>query len=173
MCAAISAETDKKITKLKLVKQHCSAFFSRIIPSSVAANSKRSMLKTDAIPAERGLISTREMPSQVQPQLAIVPIVNTPVQSDRTMQVVQNSLHQANQNLTVIESQQNLSFNNINGLQVGNTFYISDPISRRNSNSGSYEERSTNKKAITKSTIGKNILYYKKLSFRFDNVLHI
>lgn len=153
MCAAIKSDIDKKRNKTKSVLGYCNGLLSRIIPS----NSK-SMLKVDAVPMANGaqqntsneLIrsngSIQEHPSSVtngNTQLALTP----------PMQLVQNNVNQANQNLTVIESQQNLHFNNIHGLQIGNTFHVSSSRPRKNSNENG-EDKMNQKK--TKATVGKH-----------------
>lgn len=166
MSAVIKSDIDKKRNKSKSVLGYCNGLLARIIPS----NSK-SMLKVDAVPIknhsqqmENALSEVTGSENENSPEYSVVPKnANAQIVPTPPMQMIQNNLNQANQNLTVIESQQNLHFNNIHGLQIGNTFHVSGSSSRKNSCNGSYDHKTgaacapgevTNHKK-TRSTVGK------------------
>lgn len=153
MCAAVDSDVNKKKVKQKSVLfGYCSDMLNKIVSSS-----NKSTLKTDAVPLDNGSMQvtsngTESIDRNTTQNLSISPR-NVMHEHTHPMQMIQNNLNQANQNVTVIESQQNLSFNNINGLQIGNTFHMSGSSPRKNSCNGRIEEKSIGNK--TKSLIGK------------------
>lgn len=152
----MKSDIDKKRNKSKSVLGYCNGILSRIIPS----NSK-SMLEVDAVPmANNGAHQVENTSNElirsnesIQEHPSSVTNSNTQIAITPPMQLVQNNLNQANQNLTVIESQQNLHFSNITGLQIGNTFHVSGSRPRKKSYNKNGEDRSNQEK--TKSTVGK------------------
>lgn len=159
MCAAVDSDVNEKKVKQKSVLfGYCSDILNRIVSSS-----NKSTLKTDAVPidsgsmtvvASNGIESINENTTQ---HLSVSPR-NASQEQTHSMQMIQNNLNQANQNVTVIESQQNLSFSNINGLQIGNTFHVSGSSSRKNSYNGRIEEKNNGIKS--ESLIGKPIFSF-------------
>lgn len=162
MCAAVKSDIDKKKMKTKSVLGYCNRLISRM----VSPNSK-SMLTTDAVPMSNNSENQLELNGEnrsndnSQGLLPIVPSTAQVIPMSQ-MQLVQNNMNQANQNLTVVESQQNFHINNSNGVQLfGNTYYVapsgSSSRSRKNSCNGSYEDKGNPKK--TRSLVGKNFHY--------------
>lgn len=157
MCAAVQSDLEKKKMKPKSVLGYCNNLISRI-----KSPNTKSMLKTDAVPMGNGAYDPAELNgenanSDNQRTLSVVPAISTQVVPTLPINLVQNNLQQANQNLTVVESQQNFNFNNSNGLQLfGNTYYVagSSSSSRKNSCNGSYEDKGSPKK--TRSLVGKH-----------------
>lgn len=161
MCAAVKSDFDKKKMKTKSVLGYCNRLISRMVSS----NSK-SMLTTDAVPMGNNTENQLESNGENRINQELVSIVPQStaqiVPISPTMQLVQNNMNQANQNLTVVESQQNFHINNSNGVQLfGNTYYVapsgSSLRSRKNSCNGSYEDKGNPKK--TRSLVGKNFHY--------------
>ena len=154
MSAIVKSDFDKKKMKTKSVLGYCNNFISRI----VSPNSK-SMLKTDAVPIENSSQPPTESNSENgnEQTLPIVPTATTVqvVPTPAVQLVHNNSMNQANQNLTMIETQQNFNFNNSNGLHLfGNTYYVAGSSSRKNSCNGSFEDKATPKK--TRSLVGEH-----------------
>ncbi|XP_055303533.1 protein immune deficiency [Sitodiplosis mosellana] len=146
MSAVVKSNLDKKKMKTKSVFGYCNNIISRI----VSPNSK-SMLRTDAVPMENGSQHLAESnienaSNENQQTLPIVPSIATQVVPTSPMQLIYNSMQQANQNVT-IESQQNFNFNNSNGLHLfGNTYHVAGSSSRKISYNGSFEDKATPKK---------------------------
>lgn len=122
----------------------------------IVSPSNKTLLKTDAMPLDNENIQIRSNDNESNNENTIqhlntIPSRIDPFEHAHSMQMIQNNLNQANQNVTVIESQQNLNFNNITGLQIGNTFHVSS--SRKNSHSRSNENKRNSR--MKKSLIGK------------------
>lgn len=153
MSAALESSSNKKKIKHTSVLGYCNGILSKIVPSS-----SKSMLKTDAVPINNTSPQHQtpsdefDLSNSNSQQQSLVPSRNAQIERALPMQLVQNNLNQANQNLTVIESQQNLQFNNVQGLQIGNTIHVSGLNSRKNSCNESYDDRGIYKK--TRSLIG-------------------
>lgn len=157
MYAAVNSDVDKKKTKKKSVLGICNSWLTKMVPT----NSKSS-LKTDAVPLDN---SGRNAPSQtchqsngshenIDNQVMATTNNNNDAQIALSpMQLIQNNMRPTNQNLTVVENQQNLHFNNINGLQIGNTYHLSGNSARKDSCNRIQEDKTHRKKS--KSVVGK------------------
>lgn len=144
MCAAVHDDCNKKKTKSK-------SMLGNILNRFVSSTSK-DMLQTDAVPLDdNNLLNGTEMEISNENVSENLSGLNVPV--EHSLSMVQNNMNRSNQSLTVIESQQNLHFSNIHGLQIGNTYHVSGSNSRKSSDNGSYEDVSNNMKK-TKSIIG-------------------
>lgn len=156
MCAAVDSASNKKKMKQKTMFGYWNDIFNRKSPSS-----SKSMLKTDAVPLDNTsleIASNGTEPNNENGSHSLnIPSRNTPVDQRHSMQMIQNNLNQANQTLTVVEQQQNLHFNNIHGLQIGNTYHVSGSSTRKNSYNGSYEDKANSKK--TRSLIGELVFF--------------
>lgn len=139
MCAATDSNSKKK-TKQKSMLGYCNDILSRIVPST-----SKSMLKTDAIPLDGDSMHYQIATNDISGNNGIVSAGNS-VPNEHSMQLVQNNLNQANQNLTIIESQQNLHFNNVPGLHFGNIIHMPVSSSRKNSYNGSCDDRANHRK---------------------------
>lgn len=158
MCAAVDSESNKKKIKQKSMLGYCNNILNRIVPSS-----SKSILKTDAVPTNDATMQItsngNELNNENITHNLTAPSQVTPIELRHSLQMIQNNLNQDNQHLTVIESQQNLNFNNVTGIQFGNTFHVTGSSSRKNSYNGSYDDKANNKKGKTRSLIGKHVWF--------------
>lgn len=171
MCAAVKSDfekLEKKKMKTKSVLGYCNNLISRM-----KSPNTKSMLKTDAVPignhsqnqtevnGENGNNDNQQsLQHSDSSSLSIVPsITTTQAVPILPMQLVQNNMNQANQNLTVVESQQNFHISNSNGVHLfGNTYFVAGSSSRKNSCNESFDDKGTPKK--TRSLIGMHFHYH-------------
>ncbi|XP_031627451.1 protein immune deficiency [Contarinia nasturtii] len=167
MCAAVNSDSKKKRVKTKSVLGFCNNWLTKMVPTNSKSN-----LKTDAVPLDNNdLQLNRNTSNQIahqsngtlenvdnqQQNIQLIPNSSQLAPLNNTnsegiawppMQLIQNNLRPTNQNMTVIENQQNLHFNNIHGLQIGNTYHVpANTSSRKNSCNGNQKSN----RRITKS----------------------
>lgn len=156
MCAAIT-DSDESKTK---PKQRIFGVFNRI---KSAVTPKQPMLTTDAAPMDDSQIPSNNaiqlrnanLPSQ---QLS-VPNHGGQIEPAIPMRMVLNHMNQLNQNATIIENQQNLSFSNCDNLHIGTSIFPerrSSRSSRSSSRKNSYNANNENRpKRMSKTIAGK------------------
>lgn len=149
MCAAV--ETNSEKSKMKPKQQKIFGVFNRI-KSAVTPKQQINQLTTDAAPMDDSQIPSNAI--QLRDENLPSQQLSVPHRMALIQPAIPMQMNQLNQNATIIERQQNLTFSNCDNLHIGSNIYPERRLSsRKNSYNGSTENRP---KKPSKTVAGKD-----------------